>query len=201
MSLGSSLHGGEEKVEEVRLGLLGFKKDVEGLKGQIKERKDEVEGLVEERKRIRTEVQVGRSLLDVDQRLNELEGSLIIVPDKPTQNGDHDEDEAEPSDSDEDSDEDGSRGMPVSRLRRHMQQYVYIKRMVARIGPEHPFLQTQEERVLRLKQTVLLDLNSALKQTSGTTEEDKERLLKILAIYRDMGEPEEVLKVLRDRRF
>ena len=200
LSLGSSLHGGEEKVEEVRLGLLGFKRDVEGLKGQIKERKDEVEGLVEERKWIREEMQVGRALLEVDQSLNELEESLVIVSNKPTQNGDHDEDEAELSDSDDDSDEDGSGGMSISRLRRHMQQYIYIKRMIARIGLEHPFLKTREERVLRLRQTILLDLSSALKQISGTTEKEKERLVKVLAIYGDMGEPEEALRVLRDRK-
>ncbi len=197
LSLGSSLHGGEEKVEEVRLGLLGFRRDVESLKCDIEGKKAEVETLIEERKTIREEVQLGRTLLEVDQTLQELEESLMIVS---NENDDQREDDAEPSDSDEDSDEGKSGGMSISRLRRHVQQYVYIKRLMARSGSEHPFLLKQEERVLRLKQTVLLDLNSTLKQMSSTREEDKERLMKTLAIYRDMGEPEEALKVLRDRR-
>ena len=184
----------------MRLGLLGFKRDVEGLKGQIAGRKIEVEGLVEVRKRIRQEVQIGRTLLEVDQRLQELEESLMIVPNKPNANRDQDENEAEPSESDEDSDEVVSGGMSISRLGRHTQQYVYIKRLMGRISPEHPFILKQEERLLRLKQTVLLDLSSSLKQLSVTAEEDKDRLMKILAIYRDMGEPEEALKVLRTKR-
>ena len=200
LSLGSSLHGGEEKVEEVRMGLLGFRRDVESLRGGIAERKTEVETLIEERKTIREEAQVGRTLLEVDQRLQELEESLMIVPNKPHENGDQREDAADPSDSDEDSDEGKSSGMSISRLRRHMQQYVYIKRLMTRVGSEHPFLLKQEERVMRLKQTVLLDLSSTLKHNSSTREEDKERLMKTLAIYRDMGEPEEALKVLRNRR-
>ena len=200
LSLGSSLHGGEEKIEEVRLGLLGFKRDVESLKGDIAGKKIEVEGLVEERKRIREEVQVGRTLLEIDQRLNELEEGLMIVGSKPIENGNLGKEEAEFNDSDGDSDEGESGGMSISRLRQHTQQYIYIKRLVTRVGPKHPFLVVQEERVLRLKQTVLLDLSGALKQVSATSDEDKERLMKILAIYRDMGEPEEALKVLKVRK-
>ena len=198
LSLGSSLHGGEEKVEEVRLGLLGFKRDIEGLKGEVEGRKKEVEELVDARKRIREEVQVGRTLLEIDQKLQELEERLMITSDKANQNDNRDG-EAESSESDEDSDERDSEGMSISRMRRHTQQYMYIKKMMARIGPEHPFLVQQEERVLRLKQTVLLDLSSVLKQAAATSEEGKERLMKILAIYRDMGEPEEALKVLKKK--
>lgn len=184
----------------MRVGLLGFKRDVEGLKGEIEGRKLEVEGLLKERKRIRENVQVGRTLLEVDQRLEELEERLIIVSDRQIQNGDPDIVATEPSDSDEDSDDRECRGMSISRLRRHTQQYSYIKRLIARVGSYHPFLVKQEERVLRVKQMVLLDLSSALKQVDTTSEEDKDRLMKILALYRDMGEPKEAVKVLRETR-
>ena len=46
LSLGSSLRGGEDKIEEVRLGLLGFRRDVEGLRDMVEERRKEVEGLL-----------------------------------------------------------------------------------------------------------------------------------------------------------
>ncbi len=184
------------------MGLLGVKRDFEGLKGEIEGRKLEVEGLLEERKRIREDVQVGRTLLEVDQRLEELEGRLMVVSDRQIQTGDPpDTMDPEPSDSDEDSDDRESGGMSIARLRRHTQQYSYIKRLMARIGSGHPFLAKQEERVLRLKQTVLLDLSSALKQVNKTSEKDKDHLMKILAIYRDMGEPVEAMKVIRETRF
>lgn len=200
LSLGSSLHGGEEKVEEVRLGLLGFKRDVEGLRGKIEGRRSEVERLVDERKEIREQVQMGRALLDIDQRLQELEERLMIVSTGSIKADDQNGEEINASDSDSESDDEEHNGISTLRLRRHMQQYIYIKRQIARIGPDHPFLIKQEERVLRLKQTVLLDLGSALKQVNLSIEEDKERMMKILGIYRDMGEPEEALKVLRERR-
>lgn len=196
--LGSSLHGGEEKVEEVRVGLLGFKRDVEGLKEKVEGRKKEVEGLVEERKRIRRDVQVGRALLEVDQRVGELEQRLMVA----SSNGEvkNVEEEADFSDSEEDSEEESQDGISTSRLKRHAQGYIYIRRLVDRIGPSHPFLVKHEERILRLKQTVLLDLGNALKQMSSASDEDKARLMKILGIYRDMGESEEVLKIFKERK-
>ena len=55
LSLGSTLKGGEEKVEEVRVGLLGFQRDVNGIKAAVTNRKEEVRGLVGERKQFRLE--------------------------------------------------------------------------------------------------------------------------------------------------
>lgn len=196
--LGSSLHGGEEKVEEVRVGLLGFKRDVEGLKEKVEARKKEVEGLVEQRKSIRGDVQVGRALLDVDERVGELEHRLMVA----ASNGDarKDEENADFSDSEEDSEEENKDGVSTSRLKRHAQRYIYIRRLVDRIGPSHPFLVKQEERILRLRQTVLLDLANALKQMSSASDEGKGRLMKILGIYRELGESEEALKVFKERK-
>lgn len=194
--LGSSLHGGEEKVEEVRVGLLGFRRDVESLKEKVEGRKKEVEGLLEQRKRIRGDVQVGMALLEVDERVGELEQRLMVA----SSNGDVQKEDADFSDSEEDSEEESRDGVSTSRLKRHAQRYIYIRRLVDRIGPSHPFLMKQEERILRLRQTVLLDLGNALKQMSSTSDEDKTRLMKILGIYRDMGEPEEALKIFKERK-
>ena len=104
LSLGSSLKGGEEKIEEVRVGLLGFKRDVEGLKEKVKSRRLEVGNLVDERRRIRKEVQLGRSLLEVDQRLEELEERLMVASNGATgfENGNEGFDFSE---SDDESDE------------------------------------------------------------------------------------------------
>ena len=42
LGLGSSLKGGDEKVEEIRVGLLGFQKDVEGIRTNIEQREEDV---------------------------------------------------------------------------------------------------------------------------------------------------------------
>ena len=198
LSLGSSLKGGDEKVEEVRLGLLGFRREVEGLKAQVDGSRQEVEELLEERKRIRESEQMGRRLLEVERKIGDLEGRLMLASTGP-QEVEINDDGVFLSESDEGSDEElESNGVGIQRLRRHMEQYIYIKGLVEKIGPGHPFLIQQEERILRLKQTVLLDLNNALKQAVAGGEDTKDDLLKLLGIYRRMGEAAEAVQVLKE---
>lgn len=197
LSLGGSLRGGDEKIEEVRLGLLGFKRDVEGLKNMVDGRRKEVEALVNQRKEIRKQMQIGRALLDIDQRLGELEQSLMM-----TSNGTHTEDHAEIadhafSDSGEESDDGLEGGIIISRLGRLAKQYLLTERIVKRVGPSHPFIVKQGARMTKVRNTVLLDLGNALKQTDG---QDTEHMMRVLAIYRDLGESQEASKVLRERK-
>lgn len=200
LGLGSSLKGGDEKVEEVRFGLLSFRKEVEGLRGKLEERKYDVESLVAERKRIREEAQIGRQLLEIDRKIEDLEQRLMLastsLPREET-NGNADG----LDDSDEESEDEGETDdIAISRLRRHVEQYMYVRNAIEKIGENHPFLVKQEERVLRLKQTVLLDLNSALKQAITGGEDSKDGLLKLLGIYKQMGQAHEALAVLRETK-
>ena len=187
-------------MEEVRLGLLGFKREVEGLRSKVDERRKEVEELVEERKRIRESVQLGRRLLEIDRKIEDLEGRLMLASTGPRE-AEVNEDGIVVSESEEESDEEPeSDGIGIVRLRRHMEQYMYIRSLVERTGPEHPFLVKQEERVLRLKQTVLLDLNSALKQAVAGGEDMRDDLLKLLGLYRKMGEAGEAMQALKESK-
>lgn len=200
LGLGSSLKGGDEKVEEVRFGLLSFRKEVEGLRGKLEERRYDVESLVAERKRIREEAQIGRQLLEIDRKIEDLEQRLMLastsLPREET-NGNADG----LDDSDEESEDEGETDdIAISRLRRHVEQYMYVRNAIEKIGENHPFLVKQEERVLRLKQTVLLDLNSALKQAITGGEDSKDGLLKLLGIYKQMGQAHEALAVLRETK-
>ncbi|KAI4094525.1 MAG: hypothetical protein LQ339_007486 [Xanthoria mediterranea] len=197
LSLGSSLRGGEEKIEEVRLGLLGFQRDVEGVKAIIDGRRKETEALINQRKEIRRQMQVGRALLDINQRLCELEQSLMMTTNgSPTNNAEPDIDH-EISDSGEESDEGQGGGMSISRLTRHTQQYLLAQQIMKRVGSDHPFVVRQEARMTKVKNTILLDVGNALKQAGG---QDTEYLMKILAIYRDLGEYQEASKVLKQRK-
>ncbi|KAL8829434.1 MAG: hypothetical protein Q9191_002025 [Dirinaria sp. TL-2023a] len=195
LSLGSSLQGGEEKVEEVRLGFLGFRREVQGLKDKVDERKKEIEGFITRRKAIRQEIQLGRTLLDIDQRLQKLEQRLMIVPSKSSEEEPEDGESVDLSDSEDESEDERATNIPTSRLQRHSEQFLYIQKLADKIGPDHPFIIKQQERMMRLKYTVLLDLNSALKQSMGV--KDEARIMRILSIYRGMDEAEEAVKVLK----
>jgi hypothetical protein len=198
LSLGGSLQGGEEKIEEVRLGLLGFRRDVGALKDKVGAKQKEVEGLVTERKAIREDIQLGRALLDIDQRLQELEERLTISMIRPAESPEDDEGFSVSSDSENGTEDEQSGGVPTSRLQRHAQQYMYVTKLRDKIGRDHPFLVKQQGRVTRLRNTILLDLSNALKQSVKSM--DQERTMKVLGIYRDMDEAEEATKTLKDKR-
>jgi len=205
LSLGQSLKGGEEKVEEVRVGMLGFRRDVEGLRNKVMERKGEVGTLLQERTSTRNEIVLGRKLLEVDQRLEGLEARLLVHNVNGPSNGERsvaeDDTGLELTDSEDESDEDGvGNSMSTGRLRSHVQQYIYIRRLIEWTGADHPFLRKQEERLSRLRNTLLLDLSTALKQAKQAKGEDescKARLLKLMNIYREMGEERDALRVLK----
>ena len=194
LGLGRDLKGGDEKVEEVRLGLLGFKREVESLKEMIVQRRQEVEKLIEQKKNIREQILLGRGLLEVERRISELEGRLMLI--KPETKNEGEED----ADSDDDSGEEAEGEDGLGKLRRHAQQWNYIHRLVQKLGPEHPFLVSREERILRLKQTVILDLGSALKQALADGEDGKQRILHLLGMHKIVGGANDAMGILKESR-
>lgn len=203
LSLGQSLKGGEEKVEEVRVGMLGFRRDIEGLRNRVMERKGEVGTLLQERASTRKEIALGRKLLEVDQRLEELEARLLVQNMNGLSDGVGEDDVALGfTDSEYESDEDGvGNAISIGRLQRHVQHYLYIQRLIEWTGADHPFLRKQEERLLRLRHMLLLDLSAAMKQAKqakGKEEHSTAILLKIMGMYREMGEERDALRALKD---
>lgn len=186
-------------VEEVRVGLLGFRRDVEDLKRKVEERKMELAVLVEDKRRIRKDVQTGRALLEISQRLDELEQRLMVLPSGKVVGPLQDNCDSYGLDySEEDSDEEGvHKAMSTSRLQGQVHRFLHIKRLMVKAPSGHPFLGQQHERMKKVGHTLLLDLGSALTQVVAVDDLDKERLLKIASIYRDMGEGREALKVLK----
>ncbi|KAI9802378.1 MAG: hypothetical protein M1833_001884 [Piccolia ochrophora] len=202
LNLGTSLKGGEEKVEEVRVGLLGFQRDVEGLRKKVAERETEVSSLIDQRSGLRKNIAIGTCLLNVAARLDELEARLMVESEG-KKNGDANG-YVEFSESDEESDDDevGPREytsgyISSSRLSRLVQQYVYIQRLMSRVGPEHPFVIAQDPRMTRARNTLLLDMGTALKQSQAAGDAGRTRIVRLLGVYRDMGEAGEALQLLR----
>jgi hypothetical protein len=199
LSLGSDLKGGEEKVEDVRVGLLGFKRGVEDVRGKVRERKVEVDGLLKEKKRVSKEIALGRRLLEVDARLEELEDRLMVASlGQPVNGG---EDDAW-SESEDDEEEEGDLEVDAPSSTRKLQGLVLdcrqVEHLSASIGEHHPFITVQQPRMQKVRQTILLDLRQALKQAAGMGEAGNARLIKILSIYRDFGANADAVKVLKD---
>ncbi|RAL61589.1 hypothetical protein DID88_009627 [Monilinia fructigena] len=200
LSLGSDLKGGREKVEDVRVGLLGFKRGVEDVRGKVRERKSEVESLLAEKKCVSNEIALGRKLLEVDSRLEELEDKLMVASLGRSPNGLEDSWSGDEDEEDEEGELaiDGIvNGTSTKKLQRYVLDYRNIEHLSTAIGLEHPFIAAQQPRLLRLKNTIVLDLNNALKQAISLKEEGKPLLIKIMGIYRDLGAGDEAVKILR----
>lgn len=197
LSLGSDLRGGEEKIEDVRVGLLAFKRGAEDVRSKVRERRLEVGALIEQKKTVGREIVLARKLLELDSRLEELEGRLMVSSLGRSANGN---DDAPWSESDDDGEEDdyALEGVTGARkLQRLAREYQHICHLMASIGMHHPFVQGQESRVMRLRNTLLLDLSTSLKQAKSDTRPDSTRLVKVLEVYREMNESAEAVKALR----
>lgn len=196
LSLGSDLKGGEERVEDVRVGLLGFNRGVSDVREKVVGRRREVEGLLVEKRGVGQEIVVGRRCLEVHERLEELEDRLMVASLGRAVNGD----EEAWSESEEDDDGEGEveGGMSARKLQRLVGDYRYLERLGESVGRDHPFIAAQESRMLRARNTILLDLSTALKQAVGLKEGGQARLVKILSIYRDLGAGDEAIKILKD---
>ncbi|KAF1813602.1 hypothetical protein P152DRAFT_456985 [Eremomyces bilateralis CBS 781.70] len=111
--------------------------------------------------------------------------------------GDSDDDESE--EDEEDGDEEELVGaVPLFRLRRHVEMYLSLEHLSKELGPEHPFLTAQEARVMQVKNTILLDLGTALKQARSTKVPNMTRIMAIMGLYRDLDEAKEALKVIKN---
>ncbi|KAI4745825.1 hypothetical protein E4T50_03809 [Aureobasidium sp. EXF-12298] len=196
LSLGSRLKGGEEKIEEIRVGVLGFGREVGGVRDLVASRTQEVGALLDEKKRIRKDILVGRRLLEIEERLEDLEARLMVEPNNSLSGNNPSANDEDSDDEDEDDEEgDTATSTTLSRLRKHAQAYLLLTHLTQKVL-EHPFVTVQQSRLLRVRNTLLLDLRTAVKQAQATSVSGKQ-LLDFLVIYRELGETEEGVGALK----
>ena len=204
LSLGNALQGGEEKAEEVRVGLLAFHRDVQTIRDKVEARSAEVEGLLGEKKQLRRDANIGQALLDVADRIEELEHRLMIgeknnsgqpqqeQPSSDTESDDFlNDDESDDSEDDAEKVPDSTTASPVvslKRLEHHIQKYVAITKLSTRIGDNHPFLVNQQPRLNKIRSAVLLDIKTALDQAKNAGEKRDAKTSTVLGLYNLMGE-------------
>ncbi|KAL7625914.1 hypothetical protein AAE478_005138 [Parahypoxylon ruwenzoriense] len=192
LSLGDELKGGEEKVEDVRVALLGFRRAVEEIRGRVKERGSEVSGLNRNLAGVRSDIETGRKMLELDERISALQGRLAIGSTGPSSDDDSDENE------DDDSDElEGAVGSSSAKLAQLANEYVTVDELANDIGRETQFVRKTEERLTRCRNTILLDLGAALKEVKAAGIRGRAKLLKLMAIYSLMDAQAEAVKTLK----
>ncbi|KAJ5992603.1 hypothetical protein N7451_008327 [Penicillium sp. IBT 35674x] len=210
LSLGTALRGGDEKVEGVKVGLLSFRRDVQSIRDKVEERRREVEGLLNEKRKLRSNADIGKNLLDYADRVEELEHRLMIedksslrespINDESDAESDLYDDGSEQSDDDEEL-EDGTAPVSLKRLERHVQKYVFLTSIATTVGKDHPFLLAQQPRVSKIKSTLLLDLKTALEQASHVGEKRDARTMAVLHLYDLMGEDVSAVAALKNLKL
>ncbi|KAI0123308.1 oligomeric golgi complex component, COG2-domain-containing protein [Xylariales sp. AK1849] len=187
LSLGSELKGGEERVEDVRVGLLGFRRAVEEVKVRVGDRGREVGGHNSELVGVRRDIEAGRRMLALNDKLEALEGRLAVNGAEP------DSDESEDED-DEDSDVVGTSTAKLAALAR---DYVTVEELAEDIGQDTPFVKKMTERMANCRSTILLDLGTALKEAKKAGAAGQTKLLKLMGIYASMDAQQDAVKTLK----
>lgn len=163
LSLGSALQGGEEKIEEVRVGLLGFQRDLTSIRDDAEQRRKNAAALIAEKRHLGKRIQTGRSLLDVAKQIEDLEASLMIGASANTN-----EVNGETQDFSDESDDDVDGGeMSTRLLERHVEQYLVLRLLLGRHSPEQPYVLSQSDRLTRIRSTLCLDLGAALEHSKS----------------------------------
>lgn len=188
LSLGAALHGGEEQCQEVKVGILGFEKGVVAVQSSVTERRKEVERLLKQREELHTQIATGRAIIALTERVEDLEGSL--------EDPDWDSEDEEEIDDDDDN---GALSGVISRLNRLVIAYVGTTRQVERLKADlHPVLLASiNDRLKKIRETLLIDLGTALKQAVSSSTKSQSRLLRALRLYGDLDASGEALKTLK----
>ena len=202
LSLGDELRGGGDKVEDIKMAMLGFRRQVEEIKSRVRTRKDDVTTLNAELAEVRRDIEQGRRMLELDDRVSALEERLVVasLPSR-TPAADTDDDAwslaaSDESDDEDDSDYTGLVGTSPSKLSSLAREYCLIEALAAAIGQDTPFVMKMEARMSQCRNTLLLDLNTALREARKAGEKGKTRLVKYLSLYGMLDAEKEAMKAL-----
>jgi hypothetical protein len=217
LSLGDELKGGEDRVEDVRVALLGFRRAVEELQGRVRERRVEVEKRNRELGEVKGAVELGRRMLELDDRVTGLEGRLLVgsigkggrhnVDRKKSEDQEEEDDwreDLESLGSDDDEEEEAGDDVQFissspSKLEALAREYVLVEKIAESVGRDLPFMKKMEEKMARCRNTILLDLSTALREARKAGPKGQGRVIKYLEIYRVLDAQTEAVRVLKEK--
>lgn len=198
LSLGNELRGGDDKVEDVKVSLLGFRRAVDEVKTKVTKRKDETQTLCDELHDVRLEIERGRNMIELSERLSSLEERLALES-MPVANGDRDWDLDDSEDEDEEDDDksEGRIGSSPAKLNSWALEWSGIASLAESLDQNHPFTIKIEERLTRCRNTLLLDLGNALKEARAAGARGQDRIMVYLGVYRTLDAQGDAVRALR----
>ncbi|KND93736.1 Conserved oligomeric Golgi complex subunit 2 [Tolypocladium ophioglossoides CBS 100239] len=199
LSLGSELRGGDEKVGDVKVALLGFRRAVNEVKTKVVKRREETQTLSNQLRDVRSNIEQGRKMIELSDRLSALEERLAVDSLPADAEREWDSDQGGENEDDEDERTEGLHGSPPAKLLQSARDCNQIMRLAGSLDQQHPFVVKMEERLTRCRNTLLLDLDNALKEARGASTRGRARVLRYLEIYRILDAQEDAVKALRSK--
>ncbi|KFH41668.1 Conserved oligomeric Golgi complex subunit-like protein [Hapsidospora chrysogenum ATCC 11550] len=200
LSLGNELRGGDDRVEDVRVAMLGFRRAVEDVKGKVTQRREETAKLSDDLRDVRSSIEQGRKFLELSDRISALEERLALDslssahgPAGAQVSSDEDDEDGE------DEKVDGLVASSPAKLSASAHACRYITALITRMDQDHPFVIKQEERLTRCRNTLLLDLGNALREAKSAGVAGQDRVMKYLGIYRIIDAQGEAVEALKKR--
>ena len=187
LALGDSLRGGDERVAEARVGLLGFERGAREVREAVARRRADVARACADGARVRGEVALGRELLAAAEKVELLEASLADAG-------------SELSDDDEDGDE----PVGLGRLRRLVLAFVSARQQIDRIRTQHPdvpYANVLDRKATQIRNTLVLDLGAALRLHARGGSRAQAGLIKVMKLYADMGESASAVEALKEAKM
>jgi len=195
MSVGNELKGGEERIESVKVGVLGFQRDIEGVRDGLEKVREEMSELIAEKKKLGYLRRRGEGIVDVVGRVGELEERLGIeigpeVEEK-LESGEFNSQNVE-------EDHDGEEMGEVEKVIDLARLYKQLSDLMGSMEP-HALLTKLEPRIEEIRKVLLLDLATAMRNTKkGDHGENKnDSLFELVTIYREIGESAQAVKILK----
>ncbi|KAL2269650.1 hypothetical protein VTJ83DRAFT_1834 [Remersonia thermophila] len=225
LGAGLSEQGGADRAADVRVAILGFRRAVDELRQRVKQRRAEVGKLVGDLDGVRGAVEMGRRMLELEERVAALEGRLEVrggvgagfqgrkETARKTAKGEEredgelevdldsleadDDEEAEDAAAAEEEKGGGFVSSSPAKLAALAGEYVVAEGIADALGRNLPFVRKMEERMARCRNTILLDLSTALAEARKAGPRGHGRVVKYLGVYRTLDAQADAVKVLK----
>ena len=164
-------------MEEVRVGLLSFQREIEELQKSINTRREELKDAISQKRELGRSISLGRRLLEINDRITDLEQVLLIGNNTNGSNSESDLEDVTSDEDESDEEHETTDESPLAkRIRRHIKQYQIAQKLI-NIYSSHPFVESQRPRLEKIRSTLLLDLQTLQKQKGEAAVTELEKIL------------------------
>ena len=195
LSLGVGLRGGEEKMEGVRVAVLGLKRGLEETRAGVKARRDETARLCGELGDICSAKETARSMMQLADGVVQLESRLGTSS---SGGGYYTDTDSDPEDRKDEYEEGRWIGVSSDKLKDVALDLVRLEDIAEKIGKHVPLVKSMCQRIDACRESLLLDVWTGLKEARQAAGGGKARLMDYLKIYNILGAQADAVDKLRE---